>query len=102
MMYMKKDNLKRVFKEIYRVLNNSGELVIWDLIIPNRNKNEKEYIGIYLNVEIGVKIIEAGYGIPWDKEQDVNLYVNLATSTGFAIIEQNVDGNYFFMRCRKN
>ena len=99
---MQKDNLKRVFKEIHRVLNDSGELVIWDLIIPKRDKNDKEIIVIYLNVEIGVKIIGTGYGAAWDKERDVNYHVNLATATGFEIIEQNVDGNYFFIRCRKN
>ena len=102
MMYMKNESLERVFKEIYRVLDNEGELVIWDLVIPNRKNVEKDYIGIYLNVEIGVKIIESGYGTQWDKEQDVNDFVTLATSAGFTITEQKVDGNYFFIKCRKD
>jgi ubiquinone/menaquinone biosynthesis C-methylase UbiE len=102
MMYMKKEILETVLAEIYRVLDSEGELVIWDLIIPNRKKEDKEYIGIYLNVEIGEKTIETGYATKWDKEQDVNHYVTLATTTGFTLKEQNSDGNYFYIKCIKS
>ncbi|HDZ17557.1 hypothetical protein LCGC14_0502260 [marine sediment metagenome] len=53
---MEKYNLKRVFEEIFRVLNDHGEFIIWNLNIPSRNIGDKDFIGIYLDVVIGEKV----------------------------------------------
>ena len=102
MMYMKKDNLKMVFKEIFRILADHGELIIWDLIIPSRNADDKDFIGIYLDVKIVNKTIDTGYGTQWVRERNLKHYLDLATSTGFKIEDQKADGNTFLLRCRKN
>ncbi len=99
---MEKDNLKRVFEEIFRVLNDHGEFIIWDLNIPSRNIGDKDFIGIYLDVVIGEKVINTGYGTPWVRERNIKQYLDLATSAGFKIEDQKIKGNTFLLRCRKN
>ena len=102
MMYMKKENLKKVFEEIFRVLKINGELIIWDIIIPDRRDSEKDFFGLYLNIKIGEKHIDTGYATFWDKEQDIKDYLKLAKSAGFSIKEQSIEGNTFFIKCRKD
>jgi len=100
-MYMNLEDLKKVFGEIFRVLKVDGELIIWDLNIPSRDKDAKDFIGIYLDVVIGEKIINTGYGTHWVRERNLKDYLDLAASTGFKIEDQKTDGNTFLIRCRK-
>jgi ubiquinone/menaquinone biosynthesis C-methylase UbiE len=101
MMYILPKDHKSVFKEISRVLKPQGDLLIWDLIIPNRGNYEKDYFGIMLEVKIGEKTIETGYATSWNKEQDIGYFIQLAGKIGFKITEQKLSKDYFFLRLRK-
>ncbi|MFX0105451.1 MAG: class I SAM-dependent methyltransferase [Candidatus Hodarchaeota archaeon] len=101
MMYMSIEDQNGVFKEIYRVLKAQGDLLIWDLNIPNRGNNEKDFFGITLEVKISGKTIEVGYATSWDKEQNIEYFIQLARKIGFKIIEQKLNEHYFFLRLKK-
>jgi len=93
---------KKIFQEIYRVLKNGGELVMWDLTIPKRDIRSKNYYGVNLEVTIGDKIISTGYAVSWKKEQDLKYYSNLGKIIGFKILEQDVINETFYIRFQKN
>ncbi|MFX1481031.1 MAG: methyltransferase domain-containing protein [Promethearchaeota archaeon] len=101
MMYIPLNDHRKIFQEIYRVLKKNGEFFLWDLKIPNRNSNEKEIYIVTLRIKINENIIDTGYGTKWNKEQDVNYYIELAKNIGFQILEQNIDENIFYLKFKK-
>ncbi|MFX1320453.1 MAG: class I SAM-dependent methyltransferase [Promethearchaeota archaeon] len=101
MMYIPIADHKKIFEEIYRVLKENGEFMLWDLIIPRKGKEKRDIYGIYLKVKIYDKIIDSGYGVLWDKEQDMKHYLDLAKEVGFEIIKKKEEKDHFFARFRK-
>lgn len=100
-MYMPKNDYQKIFKEIYRVLKEEGELVIWDLIIPQKRDAKKDLYIILMKVNFNRKKIITGYGTRWDKEQDIDYFIDIADNIGFKIIDQNLKEDYFILRLRK-
>ena len=101
LMYIPLSNHQKVFQEIYRVTKKGGEFVIWDFIIPNRGISDKDLYGLYLEVKIGKKKISTGYATKWEKEQDLEYYLNLGTSIGFKIVEEKMMDQMFYIRFQK-
>lgn len=101
MMYIPVIDHKTVFQEIHRVLKLNGEFVLWDVNIPDRNNIEKDLFGLNLEIKISDKTINTGYATLWDKEQDMQYFLNLAKSIGFKILEQKVENEIFYLRYRK-
>lgn len=102
MMYINLMAHEQVFKEIYRVLKPKGELFIWDLNIQKKKiEEEKDIYAIKLEVDIGSKKIESGYGTKWDKGVDMTHYLNLGESVGLKILEKHINGETFFLKFRK-
>jgi len=102
MMYIPIADHKKVFEEIYRVLKKDGEFVLWDLTIPNRGNNKRDIYGVRLNVKINDKMIESGYGILWNKEQDMDHHSDLAKDIGFKILKKEEEKDTFYLRFRKS
>jgi len=100
-MYMPKSDHKKIFKEIYRVLREEGELVLWDLKLPKKTNEKKEIYVIPMKIQMKNKKIITGYGTRWNKEQDINYFIELAKSIRFKIIEQELEEEYFFLRLQK-
>ena len=44
LMYINKDYHEKVFKEIYRVLKDNGEFILWDAIIPEYDGSIKDIL----------------------------------------------------------
>jgi ubiquinone/menaquinone biosynthesis C-methylase UbiE len=101
LMYIPLSDHEKVFKEIYRVTKKGGEFVIWDFKIPKRKSSDKEFYGLYLEVKIGEKRIETGYATKWNKEQDIEYYINLGTSIGFKSAETKQLKEMFYIRFQK-
>lgn len=101
-MYMPKSDHEKIFKEIYRVLKEESEFVIWDLIIPKKNDKKLDLYIILIKVLFKNKKIITGYGTKWNKEQDINYFIDLAKNCGFKIVDQKLERDYFFLRLRKN
>ncbi len=102
LMYIPHENHQKIVQEIHRVLKKGGEFVVWDFPIPKRDKHEKKYYGLYLEVKIGEKNISTGYGTKWDKEQDLEYYTNLGASNGFSVVEKYPIDGMFYIRFKKD
>ena len=100
-MYIPKSDHKKIFKQIYRVLKQAGEFVIWDPIIPEKKDKNKELYVVLIEVQIKNKKVKTGYGTQWNKEQDINYFINLVTNVGFKIVDQKVEKEYFFLKLQK-
>ena len=102
MMYVPFSDHLRIFQEIYRVLKNDGEFLLWDLNIPNRTKDSKDIYVVTLTVIIPENIIETGYGVYWVRKKDVEYYKKIAKNAGFKISEQKVEHPILFLRFKKD
>ncbi len=101
MMYMQMSDHYQVFKEIYRVLKSNGEVFLWDLNIPDKPKTDKKFYAIKLEIDIGDKKIETGYGTRWGKKFNMEHYINLGTTVGLTINETDIHGETYFMKYQK-
>ena len=75
--------------------------MLWDLIIPKNRKNKRVY-AIPIKIQIEDKKIVTGYGTRWNKEQNLEYFIDLAINVGFNISEQKLEEEYFFLRFGKN
>lgn len=100
-MYMPPDDIIKVLREAYRVLKDRGELHIWDMSIPKRFREDKEYYVILLLIDIGKDIIRTGYGTRWNRTQDSQMLLSMAAEEGFKIMESLEDGDVFHIRLEK-
>ena len=98
MMYMQMSDHHQVFKEIYRVLKTKGEVFLWDLTIPDKPKTDKKFYAITLEIDIGDKKIETGYGTRWGKKFNKQHYKDLGEKAGFKVIEEDTNGETFFIK----
>jgi len=102
LMYIPLENHQIIFQEIHRVLKKGGEFVIWDFPIPKRDKDEKEFYGLMLEVKIRDTKISTGYATKWVKEQDLEYYGKLGASNGFSVVEKHPIDGMFYIRFKKN
>lgn len=100
-MYIKNNDLNKVFKEIHRVLKPKGRFLIWDLIIPA--KGGKDIFAARLEVTCEDKVINTGYGCLWESnEQDMKKFIKLARRNKFRIIESNLKQEHFYIELEKD
>jgi ubiquinone/menaquinone biosynthesis C-methylase UbiE len=100
LMYIPKNDHEQIFKEIYRVLKVNGEFLFWDLTIPKNTKKKYIYV-IPIKVQIKNKKIKTGYGTRWNKEQNLEYFIDLIKKVGFTIRDQKQEEEYFFLRFQK-
>jgi SAM-dependent methyltransferase len=101
LMYIPKKDHMKIFKEIHRVLKSEGELILWDLVIPNIKDSKEEIYIITLKVQINESLIDTGYGTRWNKEQDANYFIQLGKTLGFNVLEKNLKANHFYLKLKK-
>lgn len=102
MMYINKDDHEKVFKEIYRVLKDNGEFILWDATIPEYDGGTKDIFVIQLEIETPVRVIKTGYGIlRKDKAQDIEYFIGIGENLGFNVIEREVQDQVFKIIFRK-
>jgi ubiquinone/menaquinone biosynthesis C-methylase UbiE len=101
LMYIPNEDYLTIFQEIYRILKRNGEFVIWDAVIPNKGDDDRKLLFIRLEVIMGDKKDETGYGVLWNKELNVDYLSNMGRKTGFEILESKEEKNTFFLRLRK-
>ena len=79
-MYIKQEDHRKVFGEVFHVLVTGGQFMIWDMTFPPRTHEKKDIAVFPLTVELpdGAEIC-TGYGVPWPAEgRDPAYYVQLA------------------------
>jgi ubiquinone/menaquinone biosynthesis C-methylase UbiE len=102
LMYIQTADHKRVFEEVFRVLEPEGRFLIWDVKFPPRLADDKDIAAFYLRVKLPDRQVETGYGTKWP-EQILNLsyYQELAEEVGFRISEQSENGQVFYLELQK-
>ena len=100
-MYIGKKDHKKVFQEVFRVLEPQGTFLIWDIVIPSQSES-KEWFVVPLTAVVHGKEIQTGYGVTWkDREQDILYFEGLAKEIGFNVIEKRVNDQYFYLHLKK-
>jgi ubiquinone/menaquinone biosynthesis C-methylase UbiE len=100
MMYLPKETHLKVFRQVYRVLKTDGKFLLWDVKIPERQKNLRVYV-VRLKIKLRDQEVETGYGAIWDKTQDLEHFKRLAESTGFRVMGEWNNGTIFFLEMKK-
>jgi len=89
LMYIEKQDHKKVFEEIYRVLKDDGEFTVWDVTIPPYPGGTKDIFLVPLEIELRDKKITTTYGVLWTQSgQDMNYYIQLGERIGFEVIKK--------------
>ena len=101
LMYMPKTDHKQIFTEIYRVLKKQGEFLLWELNVPENLNKKKNIYAVPITIQIKHKKVKTGYGVHWNKTQDITYFLELAKSIGFEVIEQKKKDQTFFLRLKK-
>jgi ubiquinone/menaquinone biosynthesis C-methylase UbiE len=102
LMYIPAEDHRKVFEEIYRVLEPHGRFLIWDINLPLRLDEDKDIAVIFLNIKLQYREIETGYGTKWPElTQDLAYYKKIAEQVGFTAVEQKDEGSIFFLEIQK-
>jgi ubiquinone/menaquinone biosynthesis C-methylase UbiE len=102
LMYIEKKDYKEIFKEIYRVLKNDGNFILWDAKIPKFDGQGKDIFLVPLEINIGSKIINTTYGVLWpEREQNINDFVKLGEDIGFKVVKNKKIDDTFFITFKK-
>lgn len=103
LMYIEKQYHQNVFEEIYRVLKEEGEFVIWDVTIPQYSGGVEDIFVVPLEIKLKEKIVTTAYGVLWDKaEQDKNYFINVAEKVGFEVVAEENMNQIYYIKFRKN
>lgn len=98
-MYIPNNKHLKVFKEIHKVLKDSGKFLIWDAKIPKKCKKCKVF-KVRLKVQLPTSEIMTDYGVKWNP-QNVKHFKELALKTNFKIINQWSSGKIFHLEMSK-
>lgn len=102
LMYMEKQDHHKVFEEVYRVLKDEGEFVIWDVTIPQYSGGIKDIFLVPLEIKLKDKKVKTTYGIMWNKaEQDVRYYIELGEKVGFEVITKEESNKIYCIKFKK-
>ena len=98
LMYIGRENHRRVFEDVHRVLKPGGRFLIWDVVIPEYPGQGKDIFVMPLEIEIKDKTIKTAYGVPWpDREQDMAYFSRLAASTSFRRMDQSQTAEIYYI-----
>jgi ubiquinone/menaquinone biosynthesis C-methylase UbiE len=102
-MYLDKSDYKKVFKEVKRVLKPEGKFIIWDLSIPEKNREDKDFYAVKLEVQFKDKKINTAYGTYWkENSQKFNDFVHLANKNNLEVIKKDIDNHCFYLELKNN
>lgn len=96
MMFIDKDEHKKVFDEVYRVLKSGSNFILWDAVIPKEDDSKKDIFIIELEIDTPKGLIETSYGVMKKKhEQDLKYFKKLGKKAGFKIEGEEDYGKTF-------
>jgi SAM-dependent methyltransferase len=100
LMYIPRKNHLKVFRQVHKVLKKKGRFLLWDVKIPDRNK-EFRVFAVGLKIKLPNEEVETGYGTIWDKTQDIDYFRQLAVKTGFGVVDKWSKNDVFFLEMTK-
>ncbi len=100
-MYIDPADHDKVVREIRRVLEPGGRLLVWDPIFPDKRDAAQENILFPLHVKLPQKEITTGYGVRFREGQGAGHFVDLAEKAGFELVSRRNEAGWFFLELRK-
>jgi ubiquinone/menaquinone biosynthesis C-methylase UbiE len=101
-MYIAPEDHEKVFKEISRVLQPGGRLLIWDVVFPSKKTDQRQlYVHYPLHIKLPGKDIDTGYGVKFAEGQGLEHFVDLAKKTGFEVTSQKQAKGWFYLELKK-
>lgn len=102
LMYINNDDHKQVFNEVYRVLKDNGEFILWDAEISEYDGGIKDIFVIQLTINTPIKEIKTGYGISRrNKSQNIEYFTEMGKSVGFKVVREEIEEQVFKIIFRK-
>lgn len=103
LMYMKEDVIKKVLREVHRVLKQDGILEIWDVAMPAANQVAQQVFVVQLDVLLPHKRLTPSYGVALKQEkQDLASITALLLENGFAVPDtRQGDNGIFYLQAIK-
>lgn len=102
LMYIKTADHRKVFEEVFRVLEPNGKFLLWDIELPQRSAEEKDIVAFYLQIKLPDRQIETGYGTKWpERTKDMSYYKEIAERVGFIAAGRQEPGRVFYLELQK-
>ncbi len=101
-MFMAPADHEKVFRELYRVTDSGGRLLIWDVVFPDLRDPKKRYATVPVTVKLPGQEIDAGYStylVPGG--QGLLHFEALAAKTGFAVVKKSTSQDWFYLELAK-
>ena len=100
-MYIDPADHEKVFREIYRVLEPDGQVLVWDVIFPERR--DPAYVNILfpLHARLPRAEVNTGYGARFREGQGADHFVSLAEKAGFQVVSRRNEAGWFFLELKK-
>jgi SAM-dependent methyltransferase len=100
-MYIEPADHEKVFRELHRVLQPGGRLLVWDPTFPTRQDPAQANILFPLHVTLPAQEINTGYGARFREGQGAGYFVVLAEQTGFEVVSRRNEAGWFFLELKK-
>ena len=100
-MYIDPADHEKVFREIHRVLEPGGQMLVWDVVFPE--KRDPAFVNILfpLHAKLPKTEINTGYGARFREGQGADHYVGLAEKAGFQVVSRRDEAGWFFLELKK-
>jgi len=101
-MYIDPSDHEKVLREIHRVLQPGGRLLLWDVFFPGRKADERQLYVLYpLHITLPAKEISTGYGVRFVEGQGPDHFIELAKKAGFEVMSRKDEKGWFFIELKK-
>jgi len=100
-MYINPADHGQVFKELFRVLQPGGRLLIWDAIFPEKAGEGKTAVSYPLHIKLPKKEINTGYGVRFAEGQGSAHFVQAAEAAGFQVVSVKDESGWFYLELKK-